>query len=131
MVFVAETQSYLNGCGLNFSPIAKDSLSNVVSIGAAPGTESGSVRSGGEPGSSDQSAASTSVATSSASALAKWTYPPPAEVPTHQGARGIQFDFNDGCRVALPESSHPWRVRLSDLDTGNILYETELKAVQS
>jgi len=30
--------------------------------------------------------------------------------------------------VVLPETSHPWRVRLSDLDTGNILYETELKA---
>jgi len=39
----------------------------------------------------------------------------------------VQFDFNDGCRVVLPEAAHPWRVRLSDLDTGNILFETELK----
>ena len=30
--------------------------------------------------------------------------------------------------MVLPETSHAWRVRLSDLDTGNILYETELKA---
>ena len=30
--------------------------------------------------------------------------------------------------MVLPESEHPWRVRLSDLDTGNILFETELKA---
>jgi autotransporter strand-loop-strand O-heptosyltransferase len=28
----------------------------------------------------------------------------------------------------LPEAEHPWRVRLSDLDTGNTLYETEIKA---
>jgi autotransporter strand-loop-strand O-heptosyltransferase len=30
--------------------------------------------------------------------------------------------------VLLPESTHPWRARVSDLDTGNILFETELKA---
>jgi autotransporter strand-loop-strand O-heptosyltransferase len=52
----------------------------------------------------------------------------PAEIPTQHGPRGLRFDFNDGCRVLLPESEHPWKVRLSDLDTGNILYETELKA---
>src|SRR5262245_35970860 len=51
-----------------------------------------------------------------------------AEMPTQQGPKGIRFDFNDGCRVVLPEAQHPWRVRLSDLDTGNILFETELKA---
>ena len=28
----------------------------------------------------------------------------------------------------MPQSDHPWRVRLSDLDTGNILFETELKS---
>jgi autotransporter strand-loop-strand O-heptosyltransferase len=55
-------------------------------------------------------------------------YPPPAAQPTQQAAHGIRFDFNDGCRVALPERTKPWRVRLSDLDTGNILYETEIKA---
>ncbi len=27
----------------------------------------------------------------------------------------------------LPEGEHPWRVRLSDLNTGNVLFETELK----
>ena len=58
----------------------------------------------------------------------KRPYPAPAELPTQQGAEGIRFDFNDGCRVVLPEGKAPWRVRLSDLDTGNILYETELKA---
>jgi autotransporter strand-loop-strand O-heptosyltransferase len=57
----------------------------------------------------------------------KRPYPPPAELPTQEAAEGIRFDFNDGCRVAVPEGKHPWRIRLSDLDTGNILYETELK----
>jgi autotransporter strand-loop-strand O-heptosyltransferase len=58
----------------------------------------------------------------------KRAYPAPAEVPTQEGPHGIRFDFNDGCRVMLPEGAHPWRVRLSDLDTGNILFETEFKA---
>src|SRR5258708_1566680 len=58
----------------------------------------------------------------------KRAYPAPPELPTQEGPKGIRFDFNDGCRVALPESDHPWRVRLSDLDTGNILFETELRA---
>jgi len=55
-------------------------------------------------------------------------YPVPAAIPTQQGPEGIRFDFNDGCRVLLPEGTHPWRVRLSDMDTGNILFETELKS---
>jgi autotransporter strand-loop-strand O-heptosyltransferase len=33
------------------------------------------------------------------------------------------FDFNLGARVAVPEGK-PWRVRLRDLDTGNILFES-------
>ncbi|HKD28824.1 MAG TPA: autotransporter strand-loop-strand O-heptosyltransferase [Xanthobacteraceae bacterium] len=55
-------------------------------------------------------------------------YPAPADVPTQAGPNGIRFDFNDGCRVMLPEGKHPWRVRLSDIDTGNILFEAELKS---
>jgi autotransporter strand-loop-strand O-heptosyltransferase len=53
--------------------------------------------------------------------------PESADLPAQQGPRGLLFDFNDGCRVVLPECEHPWRVRLSDLDTGNVLFETELK----
>ena len=63
-----------------------------------------------------------------ASAPIKRAYPAPAEMPTQEGPHGMRFDFNDGCRVHLPEGEHPWRVRLTDLDTGNILFETELKA---
>ena len=46
-------------------------------------------------------------------------------IPT-QTWNDIRFDFNDGCRVALPVGR--WHVRLRDLDTGNILYETDIGA---
>ncbi len=79
------------------------------------------------PSSSPSASASTSSA-ASGSAPAKRAYPAPAPQPTQHGPNGLRFDFNDGCRVVMPEAEHPWRVRLSDLDTGNILFETELKA---
>jgi len=55
-------------------------------------------------------------------------YVPAAAIPTQDGPHGARYDFNEGCRVALPETGKPWRVRISDLDTGNILYETEIAA---
>jgi autotransporter strand-loop-strand O-heptosyltransferase len=54
-------------------------------------------------------------------------YPSPAVRPTQQGPRGIRFDYNLGCRVSLPEGN--WEIRLRDLDTGNVLYETRASAV--
>jgi autotransporter strand-loop-strand O-heptosyltransferase len=51
-----------------------------------------------------------------------------AETPTQQGPNGLRFDFNDGCRVMIPKSDHPWQIRLSDLDTGNVVYQTEIRA---
>jgi autotransporter strand-loop-strand O-heptosyltransferase len=91
---------------------------------ATPGTAAEApapaVPSSGAAGQAQQPAAAES-------APAKHPYPAPAEVPTQAGPKGMRFDFNDGCRVALPETGQPWRVRLSDLDTGNVLFETELK----
>ncbi len=56
----------------------------------------------------------------------KDNYPPPAIAPTQEGPRSIRFDFNLGARVLVPAlASGRWRVRLRDLDTGNILFETE------
>src|SRR5580658_662977 len=68
----------------------------------------------------------TSEGTAVESKSPKRAYPPAASSPTQNGTRGIRFDFNDGCRVALPEGQ--WHVRLRDLDTGNILYETNIGA---
>ena len=51
--------------------------------------------------------------------------PPPlmAQRPTQIGPLGIRFDFNLGARVSIP-GGKPWRVRLRDLDTNNILFES-------
>lgn len=56
---------------------------------------------------------------------ARPAYPPPAKQPTQQGPKGILFDFNLGCRVILPAGD--WRVALRDLDTGNVLFQSENK----
>jgi autotransporter strand-loop-strand O-heptosyltransferase len=56
----------------------------------------------------------------------KPAYPPPSGTPTQAAAQGIRFDFNHGARVVLPKrEAGRWRVRLRDLDTGNILFESE------
>jgi hypothetical protein len=70
-----------------------------------------------------------STANGSADAKPKPAYPAPAGSPTQQGPKGLRFDFNDGARVFCPDGEqHPWRVRLRDLDTGNIMFETEFAA---
>lgn len=58
----------------------------------------------------------------------KPTYPPPAAAPTQDADREILFDFNHGARVRLPvRTDGKWRVLLRDLDTGNILFQSENK----
>src|SRR4051812_1406520 len=59
---------------------------------------------------------------------AERAFPAPADLPTQQGSDGVRFDFNDGCRLVVAEGGAPSKIRLKDLDTGNILFETELKA---
>ncbi|MGJ4947194.1 autotransporter strand-loop-strand O-heptosyltransferase [Bradyrhizobium sp. HKCCYLS20291] len=54
--------------------------------------------------------------------------PPPAAVPTQDGPYGLRFDFNDGCRVMLPDNGRAWRVRMSDRETGNVLFDVDLRA---
>jgi autotransporter strand-loop-strand O-heptosyltransferase len=85
-------------------------------------------RSAGDPLLAAIAASPNAAASPSGDTTRKPAYPSPAPVPTQQGPNGVRFDFNEGCRVVLPESEHPWRVRISDLDTGNTLYETEIKA---
>jgi autotransporter strand-loop-strand O-heptosyltransferase len=51
--------------------------------------------------------------------------PPP--VPVIEGPAGLRFDFNEGARITLPSRAEGlWRVRLSDADTGNTLYDATL-----
>jgi autotransporter strand-loop-strand O-heptosyltransferase len=56
-----------------------------------------------------------------------YSFLPPAEKPTQKAPKGIRFDFNLGCRVTLPAGR--WRTRLSDIATGNVLFETENHSV--
>jgi autotransporter strand-loop-strand O-heptosyltransferase len=68
------------------------------------------------------------AALSGAAPSFKGAYPAPAAAPTQAAPEGIYFDFNEGCRVLLPARENgSWRARLRDLDTGNILFETENK----
>ncbi len=63
-----------------------------------------------------------------ASGAASGPYPSAVATPTQNGPEGVRFDFNEGCRVLLPpRETGSWRARLRDLDTGNILFETENK----
>jgi autotransporter strand-loop-strand O-heptosyltransferase len=87
---------------------AGQSIDSPVGSSAGPAEPSASGASAGPPADSPRPA-----------------YPPPAERPTQQGPKGIRYDFNLGCRVVLPEGD--WRICLRDLDTGNILFESENK----
>jgi len=106
---VGEAQPLPAAPAANLNPAA---LPNVISLSDVTAGSPSAAQSASQP---------------SGSAPAKRAYPAPAEMPTQQGPKGIRFDFNDGCRVVLPPSEQPWRIRLSDLDTGNTLFETEMK----
>jgi autotransporter strand-loop-strand O-heptosyltransferase len=57
-----------------------------------------------------------------------WSWPRPVELPTQSGPHGAKFDFNSGCRVFLPKGDTPWRVCISDIETGNVLFKTEIES---
>jgi autotransporter strand-loop-strand O-heptosyltransferase len=97
-----------------------------VVVDEVPGSEHVPVgASSSEPGDS-----ATASQKSTSAAESEPPYPPPAAVPTQAGPKGLLFDFNAGLRVVLPEGEHPWKVQLSDIDTGNILFQTEIKSGQ-
>jgi autotransporter strand-loop-strand O-heptosyltransferase len=62
----------------------------------------------------------------STSGSAKPPFPLPAVIPTQEAGHGVRFDFNDGCRVVLPEGE--WQVTLRDVETGNVLFQTDIGA---
>lgn len=52
----------------------------------------------------------------------------PVPEPTQIGPEGIRFDFNNGCRVALPMQSPgetKWKLRFTDMETSNTIFEIE------
>ena len=67
---------------------------------------------------------SASEAGSASAAAQENTFPLPSETATQLDSSGIRFDFNDGCRVQAPLGDDVWVIRLFDLDTGNILFQT-------
>ena len=84
------------------------------------------VQLGSETSMTPESAAPAAGPEPSGAGLApRSAYPAPADIPTQEGPRSLRFDFNLGARVTVPPGD--WRVRLLDLDTGNILFETETK----
>lgn len=52
------------------------------------------------------------------------TFPLPPSRFTQQDASAIEYDFNDGCRIHAPMGPDVWRIRMFDLDTGNLLFQT-------
>ena len=65
---------------------------------------------GSEPSADADAALSADGSAANGSASDTW-FPPPPAAPTQLDASGLRFDFNDGCRVFMPDSDHPWRVR--------------------
>jgi autotransporter strand-loop-strand O-heptosyltransferase len=68
---------------------------------------------------------SESVRTGSQRALTESTFTRPG-APVFHGPEGVRFDFNYGCRVRVPVDG--WRVRMTDIDTHNVVFDETVKA---
>ena len=71
--------------------------------------------------------AGSSASGAPAAADVKSAFRAPAAVPTQEGPDGLRYDFNEGCRLTLPEGD--WHVRLRDAVTNNTLFETQIKVI--
>jgi len=123
---IAALNAALRAAAPALTPDPADMAAKVAAL--APAAPISAPQAPAAPAEPASGSASASASASGSAPEVKRAYPAPAETPTQQGPKGIRFDFNDGCRVMLPEGEQPWRVRLSDMETGNILFETELKA---
>jgi autotransporter strand-loop-strand O-heptosyltransferase len=92
--------------------------------GAAASAAEGKDAALAEAAAGSESAAETDTAPEANGSASDTWFPPPPATPTQFDACGLRFDFNDGCRVQAPQGPDVWRIRLSDLDTGNILFQT-------
>ena len=57
----------------------------------------------------------------------KLAYAIPASSPTQNSDPNIQFDFNEGCRIAIVPNGKPWHIRIIDSDTKNVIFENDLE----
>jgi autotransporter strand-loop-strand O-heptosyltransferase len=105
-----------------------DQIEGLADKASAPASAPPEVAASATAPAAAVSSAAPAAAAPSGPAAPKPAYPPAAPVPTQEGPRGARLDFNEGCRIIVPQSEHPWQVRMRDLDTGNILYETQLAA---
>jgi autotransporter strand-loop-strand O-heptosyltransferase len=99
-----------------------------MSLAEAATTQATPESAGSEPGSAEPESSAT-ASKDTASKPTKSAYPPAAAVPTQEGPQGVRYDFNLGARVVLPARSDEgeWLIRLRDLDTGNIIFESRNK----
>jgi autotransporter strand-loop-strand O-heptosyltransferase len=68
--------------------------------------------------------------TTSATPAPKPPYPAAASEQTQAGPLGIRFDFNFGARLFIPAGSDGgWISTISDLETGNILFQANQRGV--
>ena len=110
---IAVGRSSLAGASLNDSAPSNAAPLTAPAAEPAPTAEPSASQSGAEPSSPEAK---------------KSAYVAPAPLPTQEGPKGIRFDYNAGCRIVVPEAEAPWRIRLSDFETGNVLFETTIKA---
>lgn len=106
-------------------------------VSSAGGAVGDGASDGGSLAASAATASSGSASAGSASAGAgssgkaaeppkKPAFPPAAGMPTQEGRLGLRYDFNQGARLVLPPRTEgSWLVRISDLDTGNVLFQSE------
>jgi autotransporter strand-loop-strand O-heptosyltransferase len=79
-----------------------------------------------DPSSSDEQSSELPAPADKGLVPDKPAHPNPSPQPTQVHSSWIRFDFNQGARVLLPTRVNgKWRIRLRDLDTGNILFVDE------
>jgi autotransporter strand-loop-strand O-heptosyltransferase len=101
--------------------VSRDFLENLTEASAAPAQAA-------PPAASATISIAAAAPNPTGAGKTKASYPDPAATPTQEGPRGIRFDFNQGARVTVPERAEgSWRVTLRDLDTANILFQSENK----
>jgi autotransporter strand-loop-strand O-heptosyltransferase len=107
---------------------ADNGVTGAAAVSLASATDASVTNAAAASPASATDTTATSLATSSGSGQNGQAIQSPPSVPTQEGPVGIRFDFNDGCRVMLPQGDADWRVLLRDTATANPLFETQISA---